>query len=184
MKYDKKTEKNYHYWQDTFDSHSSYMLAGGTNEYAVLRDLILTFIDDKDNILDLGCASGGTYDWIKEKQRTVLYKGTDYCEKFIKENKKRHPNIIWEVEDCRNLVEDDGEFDVVILYDVLDGLPGWEQALDEAYRVARKKIVVLMWCDPGMEDKLAYMKEKGLSVLDLKIEGNIHFHRMFVGWKL
>jgi ubiquinone/menaquinone biosynthesis C-methylase UbiE len=183
MKYNKKDEKNYDYWENNFDSHSGYMLAAGNNEYAILRDLILTFIAKFDKVLDLGCASGGTYDWIKEKKLTVTYKGTDYSEKFIEANKKRHPNIIWEVEDCRKLAEEDGEYDIVILYDVLDGLPGWEDAIDEAVRVAVKKVIVVMWMDPQMEDKLKYMQEKGLNVLDMKIEGAIHFHRMMVGYK-
>lgn len=181
--FNKKDEKNYDYWQNVFDGHDGYMLAAGTNEYAILRDLILTFVNDKESILDLGCASGGTYDWIKEKKRNVTYKGTDYAEKFVKANKKRHPNIVWEVEDCRYLKEDDGEFDIVLLYDVLDGLTGWEKALDEAVRVAVKKVIVLMWCDPAMDDKLAYMREKGLNVLDMKVEGAVHFHRILVGWK-
>jgi ubiquinone/menaquinone biosynthesis C-methylase UbiE len=180
----KTDEKNYNYWQNVFDSHGGYMLAAEHNEYAILRDLILTFVDDRESILDLGCASGGTYDWIKEKKRKVTYKGTDYAEKFIEANRKRHPNIIWEVEDCRQLAEEDGEFDVVVLYDVLDGLDGWHKAIEEARRVAAKKVIVLMWCDAGMDDKRAYMEELGLSVLDLKIEGNIHFHRMLVGFKL
>jgi len=185
MKYNKQEEQNYHYWQDNFDGHGGYMLPAGTNEYAIIRDIILAFIDDGDSVLDLGCASGGTYDWIKYKnKKRITYKGTDYAEKFVEANKKRHPNIIWEVEDCRDLAEEDGEYDVVILYDVLDGLPGWEQALDEAYRVAKKKVIVVMWMDPGMEQKLEYMKEIGLSVLDIKMEGNIHFHRMMIGFKL
>jgi len=180
--YNKKTEQNYDYWQNLFDGHSGYMLSAGDNEYAILRNLVLTFVAEKDSLLDLGCASGGTYDWIKEKKRNIIYKGTDYAEKFVEANKVRHPNVIWEVEDCRDLVEADEEFDIVLLYDVLDGLPGWEQALDEAYRVAKKKVIVLMWMDPGMEDKYEYMKNKG-NVLNLNIDGAVHYHRMLVGLK-
>jgi ubiquinone/menaquinone biosynthesis C-methylase UbiE len=182
VKYDKTQEKLYVYWNELFDTHGGYMLPAGTNEYAILRDLLLAFIRDGESVLDLGCASGGTYDWILDRERDVEYKGTDFADKFVKANQERHPDILWEVEDCRELNEEDGSFDVVILYDVLDGLVGWEQALDEAYRVARKRVLVMMWCDPAMDDKRAYMEKFG-TVTDIKVEGNVHFHRLLVGLK-
>lgn len=183
IKYNKTKEKNYHYWQDSFDSHSGYMLADGYNEFAIIRSLVLSFVDDGDSILDVGCASGGTYDWIKNKKRNVIYKGTDYAENFVKANKKRHPNIIWEVEDCRKLNEGDNEFDVVVLYDVIDNMLGWELALKEASRVAIKRVILLMWMDNDMETKVKYMRDLGLNVLDIKMDGAVHFHRMLVGLK-
>lgn len=178
-----KNDTLHNYWQNEFDGHSSYMLPAEHNEYAVLRDMILGFIPDGWSLLDLGCASGGTLDWIKSKKRNIKYKGTDFAEKFMEANKKRYPSYLWEVEDCRELKEEDGDFDVVLLYDVIDGMTDWQKALDEAYRVASKMVIVLMWCDANMDDKREYMEKQGLSVLDIKAEGNIHFHRMFVGWK-
>lgn len=181
----KLKEKNYDYWQHQFDGHSSYMLGAENNEYAILRNIILGFIDDNESLLEVGCASGGMWDWIKVKGRNldIVYQGTDYAEKFIKANRKRHPEVKWAVVDARSLKGFTSFWDTVLLYDVLDGMEGWEQALDEAIRVAKKRVIVLMWCDADMGGKLKYMEEKGLSVTEMDVQGNVHYHKVLVGFK-
>jgi 2-polyprenyl-3-methyl-5-hydroxy-6-metoxy-1,4-benzoquinol methylase len=183
-KYNKLKEKNYDYWQNLFDGHGGYMLAGGGNEYDILRRLLLHFVCFYESFLDIGCACGDNLEVSERLKLFLKYKGTDYVEKFIKANKKRRPEIDWEVMDARYLKEEDGSYDNVCLYDVLDGLEGWELALSEASRVATKRVIVLMWMDPAMEDKLAYMRKLGLRCIDIKIEGDgLHFHRLIVGEK-
>ncbi len=184
MKYDKTKETNYNYWQNEFDSHSSYMLAAEHNEYAILRDFILNFIDDGDSVLDVGCASGDTFGWAIKKGKTIDYRGVDYAEKFIEANKKRFPQTKWAVMDARYLKELSGSRDIVILYDVLDGMEGWELALKEAIRVAKKRVIVLMWMDANMQEKIDYMRDNNLSVIVMDIEGDgFHYHKFLVGSK-
>lgn len=184
LTYDKTKEKNYDYWENQFDGHGGYMLSADGNEYDILRGMIFHFVDKYDSVLDVGCACGDNLEWAERHHKGIDYEGTDYCEKFIEANRKRRPDIKWKVEDARNLKEFSESFDEVILYDVLDGLEGWERALDEAYRVAICRVIVLMWMDPHMDDKAEYMRKLGMRVIDIKIEGDgIHYHRLLVGEK-
>lgn len=190
MKYDKTKEKNYDYWNNIFDDHDGYMLEStmglhivwGWNEYGILRKMILAFVEDGETLFEVGCASGNTYEVIKKQGRKIFYKGTDYAENFIKANKERMPDGEWEVQDARYLKEKDDSWDVVLIYDVIDNMEGQNKAIDEAIRVANKRVILLMWMDNEIEEKKDYLMKKGLHVLDIDIRGCIHFHKMLVGF--
>lgn len=181
MKYDKKKEDRYNYWNNIFDGHGGYMLPLLHNEPAIIRDIILAFVDDGESLLDIGCASGGTLDWIRHKKRKIKYKGTDYAENFIIENKKRLPDGLWGVMDAREIKEKDKSWDIVVIYDVIDNSEGWEQALNEACRVAIDKVILVMWADNDMETKKQYFIDKKIPIIDLKINGCVKSHRMIIG---
>ena len=75
-------------------------------------------------------------------------------------------------------------WNVVLIYDVLDALEHWEDAIDEAIRVATNKVIILMWMDADMAGKIDYMRSKGLRVLEIDIDGDgIHYHKLLVGEK-
>jgi len=182
----KLEEKNYDYWENQFDGHSAYMISGLGNEYDILRGLIFHFVGDGETFFDVGCACGDNLEAGERagKLFSVDYKGTDYAEKFIEANKERRPEVRWDVMDARELKEDDGSWDNVCLYDVLDGLEGWQDALSEAARVATKRVIVLMWMDPQMDEKRAYMQKLGLRTINIDIEGDgLHYHRLIIGEK-
>jgi ubiquinone/menaquinone biosynthesis C-methylase UbiE len=181
QEFDKTKEHNYEYWNEAVIPGYGFMVSTNpVDEYALIRRLILGFVDDGESLLDVGCSSGGTYDFLKKKNRNISYQGVDYCEKFIEDNRKRYPEKDWAVEDARNLPYADKSFDVVCLYDVLDSMPGWQQALDEAIRIARKRVIVIMWIETSW--RFEYMREKGMSVLQLDLSGNVHLHKFLVGF--
>lgn len=187
MKYDKTKEKNYNTWQNDSGDHKTYMLGLNipTSEYYRIRKKALSYLEKGDSLLDVGCASGGTYHHIiNYTKRKIEYKGVDYCEKFIEANKGSYPEAEFEVQDARYLKEDNNSWDVVLLYDVLDGLKGWKQAIDEAIRVCRKKVIIVMWMDPRMDLKLDYMekKMKNVKAFDWQPVGT-HYHYFIIGDK-
>lgn len=183
--YDKKTEKNYDYWQNQFDGHGGYMLVGSGNEFDTIRKLLLHFVNKGESFLDVGCACGNNLEVSEGMNLFLEYTGTDYAEKFIKANKERRPDINWDTMDARDLNKfSDISFDTVCLYDVIDNLDGWQTALDEACRVCSKRVILLMWMDNNMDEKRDYLRNKGLSVLDITIDGSVHFHRMMIGTKI
>ncbi len=161
MKYDKTKEKNYNYWEKEFTPHTNYMIAEKENEYWIIRSEIFKYLKEGDSVLDVGCACGDNLEFSEKIGKKIDYKGVDYAEDFILENKKRRPDISWQVMDARYLEEKDQSYDVVILYDVLDNLEGWEKAIDEALRVAKKRVIIVMWMDSKMKEKKPYIKKKG-----------------------
>lgn len=182
----KLAEKNYQYWENEFDGHKSYMISGDGNEYDILRKLIFHFVGDAETFLDIGCASGDNLEAGERSGKlfSVDYKGTDYAAGFIKANTARRPEVSWEVMDARELKEGDNSWDNVCIYDVLDALDGWEDALSEAFRVAKKRVIVLMWMDAHMDEKRDYMRSLGLRVIEIDIQGDgIHYHKMLIGEK-
>jgi ubiquinone/menaquinone biosynthesis C-methylase UbiE len=184
-KFNKLKEENYDYWNNQFDGHSSYMRSDSGNEYDILRGLLLHFVGTGESFLDVGCAMGDTLEASERRGKKLRYKGTDYAEKFTKANKKRRPDVEWETMDARSLKEKDNSYDTVCLYDVVDTLRDtWTIALDEAFRVARKRVIILMWMDADMPAKAAYMRSLGLKTLEIDIEGDgIHYHKMLIGEK-
>ena len=184
MRYNKHKEDAYDYWQNIFNSHEGYMLAADYNEFAIFRRLILTFIDDGEKVLDVGCASGDTFGYSDELGKDIDYTGVDYCEKFIRANKKRLPLAEWKVMDARSLKFADSSFDTVILYDVLDYLEDWKKAVDEAIRVTKNKIIILMWMDKDMMGKVTYLRQHGWIVVDMDISGGVHYHKFILGVKV
>ena len=182
--FDKKKEKNYDYWQNIFDGHYDYMMSGKDNEYYLLREEFIKYLKDGDKVLDVGAASGGTYQHLKEfVDKKIDYKGTDYASNFIKANKERFPEAKWEIQDARYLKEADESYDAVIMYDVLDSMEGWELALDEAMRVSKKWIFILMWTDNNMDDKYNYLKDKGWKTRMYQIDHYIRGHRIIIAKK-
>ena len=177
MKYDKHKEDNYSYWQGQFDGHQHYMVSGEGNEYYFIREIILKEIKSGESLLDVGCASGGTYRHIKEfSKKTIKYKGIDFAEKFIEANKEQMPKIDWEVGDARYLKEPDKSWDNVLIYDSIDRLDGWEKALDEADRVAKKQIILIMWIDNNMDEKRDYLEKLGYSIKQFTSMDGMNYH--------
>jgi len=180
MKYYKKKEKNYHHWEEVGE-RDGYMTAEGNNEYAQIRNILGNYIQDEDKILDVGCANGNNLEWWEKMGKKFEYVGMDYSNNFIKTNTKRRPDIRWKVADARKLPVKDGEFDVVVIYDVLDALEGWQEALSEAIRASRKRILITMWMDAHMEEKKVYLEKKGLKVVKIEIVGDgIHYHYILI----
>ncbi len=150
----KENEKYYQYWQNEFDGHNDYMLSNKGNEYYQIREKVLSYVKDGESLLDVGCASGGTYQHIKDYfVKKIKYKGVDYVENFVESCRRRHPEALWNVSDARELKEEDHSWDTVLLYDTIDYLMNpkdihnWRKALDEALRVARKRLIIVLWSD-------------------------------------
>lgn len=162
-KHNKKKESQYKFWQEEFTGHRDYMVNG--EEYSRIRGIIASYLVDDDSILDLGCAGGGTYEYLKRyTDWNGDYKGIDYCEKFIETNKRKHPDIKWELGDIRYLKEPEESWDVVIFYDSIDNLDGWELALSRAMKIVRDLIIIVTWKDNHPEEKAEYLEKKKFDV--------------------
>jgi ubiquinone/menaquinone biosynthesis C-methylase UbiE len=194
----KYKEWSYNFWQGQFGCHSGYMISGrnennDANEFYIIREKVLKHVKNGESLLDIGCASGGTYLHIKEySKKKIKYKGTDFARNFVKACKERNPETEWEMYDAREIHEKDNSWDNVLLYGVMDYLTqpneplDWKKALDEAVRVAKKRVIIVIWARIPT-DKLSikeHLKDK-VKVRGHKITGQllIHEHYMLIGEK-
>jgi ubiquinone/menaquinone biosynthesis C-methylase UbiE len=136
------------YWDNLMgddETASNFMYAYGEGPGCETRMMVGEFIADGESVLDAGCGPGWNYDHFKEYGPPVSYKAFDLSPRFVRVAKKRQPDMNIEVGDVRDIKEDDGSFDVVILQDVLEHTNGYEKPVLEALRVARKRVIVVFW---------------------------------------
>jgi SAM-dependent methyltransferase len=95
------------------------------------------------SILDAACATGYYSEVIRRlDQRRIDYSGCDYSPAMIEAARAHHPGIAFSVQDLTALAEADRSFDVVLLAGVLEHIPDYPRAIEEAGRVARRYLIV------------------------------------------
>lgn len=148
------------YWDYHISNHETYIRSYGEGEGSPNRRTLFSFFDENDSVLDVGCGPGCNLGHARDIMGwdNFTYKGVDISPKFIEACKRLFPDGSFEVQDAENLREPDDSFDVVILQDVLEHLPGYRKAIAEAVRVARKRVVICLWTplydrEDNIEDK-------------------------------
>lgn len=131
------------------ENAARYMETYGEGAGSDTRKVIASFIKDGESVLDVGCGPGWNLDHFQQFGPKIRgYRGLDYSERFVRVANKRHNkdhNQRFRVGDCRELKEPKRSWDVVILQDVLEYVPGYEKPVLEALRVARKRVIITFW---------------------------------------
>lgn len=144
------------------DEHAaSYMDTYGEGPGFELRHRIGALINDGEDVLDVGCGPGWNFDHFRQYGPNIHgYQGYDYSERFVRVANQRTnaelPNSAtgivntdldgyFKVGDVRDIKEPDNSWDVVILQDCLEHTNGYEIPIQEALRVAEKRVVVTFW---------------------------------------
>ncbi len=114
------------------------------NYLAVTDELNTIFPLKGRTVLDVGTGTGG---WISALARYPLKEavGVDFSEKMIRQARKKHPEVRFEVSDGKNLeMFPDGAFDLVTCSFVMHGMKRdlREKVLKEMFRVADKVVAV------------------------------------------
>lgn len=139
-------QKNF--WNElmsTDEGAANYMETYGEGPGSETRTLIGSFINDGETVLDVGCGPGWNLDHFLQHGPAVGdYLGLDYSDRFVRVANARHPNRFAEG-DVRHLDEANSSWDVVILQDVLEHTNGYGEAMSEAFRVARERVIVTFW---------------------------------------
>jgi ubiquinone/menaquinone biosynthesis C-methylase UbiE len=129
------------------DEHAAtYMISYSEGPGSPLRHKIGSYLESEDWVLDVGCGPGHNFDHFLQHGPSVYYRGMDYSERFVRvANERVKPMKIFKLGDVRKIPEPDKSFDVVIFQDVLEHTNGYEKPLEEALRVARKRVIVTFW---------------------------------------
>lgn len=114
---------------------------------------LVKYINDGENFLDVGCGSGTTLDALMEIKRNVKYKGVDFIERRINWLRQKYPDFEFDTQDARHLKEPDQSWDTVWSRHVIDHLDNFEKSMDEHCRVAKKRVICILWVDLSNEDQ-------------------------------
>ncbi len=123
------------------------------------RTYMLDLLKEKgvNSLLDDGCGTAPIYEMIKDTnietqdglavmpRWSFKYKGTDYSPAMVEICKQEFPEGDFEVEDARNLTEEDSTWDCVLLMHAIDHLDDYKAAIKEAARVSKKYVCIILW---------------------------------------
>lgn len=143
------------YWDNlmqTDEGAAVYMESYGEGVGSETRHTIGSFINDGETVLDVGCGPGWNFDHFMQHGPQVSgYKGLDYSVRFVRVSNQRVMKVAdtktgpFYKGDCRDLKEPDSSWDVVLLQDILEHTNGYEISIQEALRVAKKRVIVSFW---------------------------------------
>jgi len=139
------------WWDRTIqnvEQAKGYIRGYGEGVFFPSRMKVLDLIKDGESLLDVGCGPGCEYENIKESKRKIVYKGVDYSLKMIQACRELFPETDWAVQDARILMEDDKSFDTVLLRHVLEFIYPYSVPIGEAWRVAKKRVILVFWIPP------------------------------------
>jgi len=123
--------------------------------HGVIIDWLSKFFGKESfSLLDCGVMSAVTYRKIKESKLCVNYTGADVAPQIIDDCRERFPDVDWCVSDVQNLQFDDSSYDVVLIRHVLEHLPYYEKAIQQAKRVSRKYVILCLFHILEDQDKI------------------------------
>lgn len=153
-----KTRKDDHDFMEP-DHVARFLRKHKTGVDNIGRTALVQILGSYDNpkVLDAACGTGVNYEVFRNFGLRCEYTGLDRTQKLLDhaidlyvENTYEFPKF------QQGYVEEmpfqDGEFDVVILRHILEHLAeGYELAIKEALRVAKKEVIVVFFLDPSTE---------------------------------
>lgn len=126
------------------------------------RQWTLEQIQDGESLLDVGCGPGTVYEDIKNSGKDIQYTGIDVSKGFVGACKELFPEGDFRLGDASSLGFEDNSFDTVLLRHVLEHAPYYEDPIREAVRVAKRRVIIIMW--KGLAngpDNLGVMEGRG-----------------------
>ena len=115
------------------------------------RKTILEYIDfcNPSSILDVACCTGHYIRKLREEGYKGEYLGVDITRDFILKATESTPSEAFSIMDARELELGNRQFDIVLLAGILMHLPDPKEAMSEAFRVARKHVIISVYGTEG-----------------------------------
>ena len=154
--------QNLTWWDKNISEPKSYIRSYGEGVGTSSRNWLLDIIQDGESLLDVGCGPGCTYENLEVHHRKIRYRGLDYSLSFIKACEELFPEGDFRVGNANKLNEPNSSWDTVLLRHLIEHCPGYEAPIREALRVARKRVIIIMWRPLGDgPDKIQKLGDEG-----------------------
>jgi SAM-dependent methyltransferase len=114
------------------------------------RAFVATLLRENESILDVGCGAGVGYEALAAAGLAPAYVGIDSSEPSIEIALERYPAGDFRIGSAVALTSQFGtdSFDVVLVRHVLEHLPDFELAMDQAISVARRLAIFVFYLTP------------------------------------
>jgi ubiquinone/menaquinone biosynthesis C-methylase UbiE len=122
--------------------------AAGANHPS--RKFVASLIEKGESVLDVGCGAGVGYETLSAAGLESRYVGIDSSEPSIEVAREFYPNGDFRVGNATSLLSElgSGSFDVVLVRHVLEHLPDFEAAMNEAICVSRRLAAFVFFLTP------------------------------------
>ena len=135
---------------NTYDKYNSKNPAYRylVKRFLIYLETLLESVLDAKSILDVGCGEGYVLNRINKMRRFERLEGIDASPEIIKKAGSLYPGLNLRVASACDLPYREGEFDLVLMCEVLEHLQDFEKALHEATRVAKKYVIISVPVEP------------------------------------
>ena len=118
--------------------------------------ILVSFRSDNKTVLDVGCAEGLYVDYSRELGYFAVG-----CDISMTKLKRAEPKGYYIHCDAQHLPFKDDSFDIVMLNRVLEYIPNDKKAISEAFRVAKKYLIITVPNEYGSMAGMIYKKIRG-----------------------
>lgn len=129
-----------YYWEDNPD-HTVF-LNDPIDGIQGVRQWLLDVIPDNESILDVGCGAGHVVEIFERAERNNKYVGCDNDPRTIGLAKSLFSYARFDQEDCFFLSYKNDSFDNTILFTVVEMVADFRKPIEEAVRVAKKRVII------------------------------------------
>lgn len=119
------------------------------NFYNNLEEILKKFASENDKIFEIGCGAGESSERILNMlKESNLFEISEYDTRYIEMIRKFKPHLSVRQADVTNLRENDQQYDIVILLEVLEHLEDFRRALNEIFRISNKYVIISVPREP------------------------------------
>lgn len=94
-------------------------------------------------VVEVGAANGDSTEYLQQYNRNAFFKaGVEATDWGFEQARTKHPNITFYKGYAENLPLKDNSFDTVLLSEIIEHVHDPEPVLKEAFRVAKKKVII------------------------------------------
>lgn len=109
---------------------------------------ILATVPSDCRVLEVGCGPGESTKRIKKMLASQYFEASEFEQRLVDLHLQRGFPVHLSQESAYEMHREDGEFDLVLLLEVLEHLDDFETALAEIFRVAKHSVVVSVPNEP------------------------------------
>ena len=139
-----KERTGFFWWDEVnpskFEDLATKLSITDTSEKGIIREELM--FSKAKTVLDAACGTGSEYQSYQKGMLEVDYTGMDLSQRMLKIANTHNPAARFITGDVQHMPFQDSSFDAVVMKHILEHLPSFETAVNEAVRVAKNTVII------------------------------------------